>query len=92
MFELTRRAANASYSNRTAKVGRKPQDTLQSALAVALQHAKGENITIHDTETGLRGRVIIYTGIDGGQYTSVTFPDPWAKQILTHGMRVGRID
>lgn len=90
VFNLTRRAANASYSDRTAKIGR-VNGTLADAVkrAADLSQAQGE-VTITD-EAGLVGTVSTITLADRGCSTTakppqarvqLSLPPAWVAELL----------
>jgi len=85
MFHLTRRAANASWSDRTANVG-KVKKSLASAVSYALAHGKGETVTINEPATGLWGTVGRVTYADRrrrGRHIVLSFPCAWLAQLHT---------
>lgn len=85
MFHLTRRAANASWSDRTAQVGR-PKKSLAAAVAYALAHCQGDTVTISEPATGLWGTVARVTYADrrrNARHIILSFPCAWLAQLQT---------
>lgn len=73
-YQLTRRAANASWSNRTAKIGQ--ADTLREAIRLASNN-HGTTITIVDTVMELVGSINAW----GGPQLSMTLPVVWWVEL-----------
>jgi hypothetical protein len=89
VYQLTRRAANASWSDRTANIG-KAKRTLAQALAVAVSRSATEgDITVTDVATGLWGVVgrVSYQGgkRHGTRHIELSLPCAWVDKMRVDG-------
>lgn len=90
-YQLTRPAANASHSYRTAKIGR-PHAKLQDALRAATEHARahGDKVTVTDSRSGLWGSVCFFTYVGGAptsgtSHFGLSLPAGWTEIMLAAG-------
>ena len=84
-FQLTRAAANRSYSDRTAKCGE--AHTLTDAMQKALQHRYQYELILHDTQTGLKAHIHTTRYIsrilkDQNTMITLTVPLAWAEAMI----------
>jgi hypothetical protein len=78
-YAITRRALNEAWSGRTAKVTRRPFNTLAAAVAFAAAQVQG-TLTITDTESGQFGKVARYANT--GDRISVDMPLAWWAELI----------
>lgn len=86
-YQLTRRAFNASYSYRTAKIG-KPHKSMNEALRAAITITKARNaedVTVTCTESGEWACVkhVHYVNREhaGTRHVMISLPEKWAARM-----------